>query len=304
MTVYCAAPACAHPTSGGSLCPTCIDQLHDTLAGLTWTRQQLGNAATRQVRFTNSGGARSSETPLMFNPAAADALRRLDASIRQWQARLADHLAQPVREPHPGRALTWITQHVDTANDWIDLGHLLGDLENEADRALGLINRPEPRQYLGDCIDASRHDGTTCDCECHDSPDTPCSIDGGCGLLFPAPELPCLGRVEAHPDETEARCDTCGTEYDAERIRGRLLKSLDDRVATASEIAQIATYMGLTIDRQTVRKRINQWASRGRILPAPSLDPKASPRFRFGEVRILLDADEARRQADVKAVGA
>lgn len=39
----------------------------------------------------------------------------------------------------------------------------------------------------------TEHNGTTCDCSCHHNPGTPCSIVGGCGLVFEA--------IHREPDE-------------------------------------------------------------------------------------------------------
>ena len=117
-----------------------------------------------------------------------------------------------------------------------------------------LIDRPADRQYLGPC--------DMCD----------------------------SGRLYARPGGTWARCDSCEAATEAEKIRVRLLTELDDRLCTAAEIARLSTYLGLQADRETVRKRINQWASRKRIEREAAFTDE--PVFRFGIVwRLLVSED-------------
>ena len=98
------------------------------------------------------------------------------------------------------------------------------------------------------------------------------------------------GRLYVKAGSVWAMCDECETTHDAEEIRGRLLAELDDRLCTAAEIAKLSTYLGLKADREQVRKRINQWHTRGLIVEHPSLTDEVT--FRFGEVYARLATDE------------
>lgn len=260
---YCGAPNCGRPSPAGTICEGCFVELSDLIERLPWALSHLRNAATNQVRFTTGGGSRSTETPLMFNPKASLELSALEATIAMWQARLADHMCTPVRFPNATQAAHWMFDHLSEAHTFIDAGKMLDSFEFSRKSIEKTLNRPPERTYLGDC--------TTND-EGH----------------------VCPGRMYSFPEEPEARCDLAGHTSDAAELRLKLLRGLDDRVLTASEIARMATYMGLTIDRTQVRKRINQWHSRKRIIAHDHVGD--APRFKFLEVRLMLEQDEASRQ--------
>lgn len=117
-----------------------------------------------------------------------------------------------------------------------------------------LIDRHPERQYLGPCE----------------------ACDGG--------------RLYAQPAAKWAKCDACDTTVDADTVRARLLKTLDDQLYTAAEIARLSTYLGLKAGREQVRKRINQWHKRDLIHPHAAFSDE--PAFRFGEVYERLVAAE------------
>jgi hypothetical protein len=262
---YCGAPDCTRPTTIGVLCNDCHNELTHHIDNLPWALEQLQNAATNQTRFTTGGGAKSTETPLMFNPFASGALASLIATVQIWQGRLADHTGQPIRHPNPIKAAKWMGQNISSARTYINAGQMLDALTHAHEHVEKVINKPPQRQYLGDCADVDNSGHT------------------------------CPGRMFAYPNEAEARCDTCTKEIDAATRRLELLRKMDDKIMSAAEIARIATYMGLTIDRVQVRKRINKWHSRHRITPINH--DADNPTFRFLEVRLLLEQDEETRQS-------
>ena len=57
--------------------------------------------------------------------------------------------------------------------------------------------------------------------------------------------------------------------------------------ATAAEIARLATYLGLDVPRDRVRKQVLYWHRHKRI-EQRSADAEGSPMFRYGEVRGML----------------
>lgn len=93
-----------------------------------------------------------------------------------------------------------------------------------------VVDRPETRQQLGDCL----------------VPD-------------------CPGHLTATPYATYAHCDHEGHAVEAQPLRDQLLDDLDDRLCTAAEIARLSTYLQLRQPRDAVRKRVNQWGHRDRI---------------------------------------
>ena len=138
--------------------------------------------------------------------------------------------------------------------DGLTLNEIGSDAVDEITSAVAhchrVIDRPADRQYLGACE------------ECDD------------------------GRLYARPGGALARCDYCGTTVEAQKLRDRMLDELDDRLCTAAEIARLSTYLGLRADRETVRKRINQWHKRGLLNEVSSFSDE--PTFRFGGVYAML----------------
>lgn len=113
----------------------------------------------------------------------------------------------------------------------------------------------------------------------------PCLVDG------------CDGRFTAGRDDTFTTCEICGAWLEARVLRDALISELEERLVTAAEAAHLSTYLALRSDRDRVRRRVNDWAHRGRLV-----DPRVAPwqpgwcplpaprdlRFRFGDIYDLL----------------
>lgn len=263
--------ACDRPVTATVLCTDCHATLQRDLDRLLWLVEQLRNSETRQVRFSRQHGSRSTESPILWNERASRQLHTIDTIVAVWQPRLADAVGDPVRYPNTVTALLWMSTIVRERppHSWVDSGHFADAMASLCERCLPIINRPPAQQYLGDCADAR---------------DVKSDLNG------PAGPDGCPGRVMGIGENPTARCDTCGTDYDAEALRLRLLLELDARWCTAAEIARLSTYLGLTMNREQVRKRINQWHRRGRIQTS-DVDVD-EPRFLFREVRLLLEEND------------
>lgn len=266
----CQVASCDRPSDGWFVCRTCGEAFGTLLAEMPWMLEQLDLVVSRQTRYTTQSSGKAAETPLMFNAKASDVrgriLTELDTAVRL----VAD-------------ANEWEPDHVDgaTAAYWLDHrisalrlhaigGEIINSIKSWYSMGMVLIDRPVPRQYLGDCI--NEQDDETCP-----------------------------GRIYGH-GRPEARCDTCGMVYQADELRDRLLAALHDRNCTASEIARLSTYLGLPLDRERVRKVINQWHKRGQIvsknpraieeakaaLARGETVPQPDPEFRFGDALGLL----------------
>jgi hypothetical protein len=105
---------------------------------------------------------------------------------------------------------------------------------------------------------------------------------------------PCPGEVYAEEGEPVGYCDLCKQGATVVIRRDKLEKDLDGYLATASEIARLATYLGLDVKREVVRKRVLYWHRHKRI-EQRSTDPTGLPMVRYGEARTLLYADFAKR---------
>lgn len=254
---------CGRPTRDEAyVCDQCAHDLNAALGDVPWLEEELQTTITRTkgVDYRTKGTTRSSERPSPVVWSASEASTHLKAVLVSWVLFCAD---EGVRNQSPHQAIPednltaisrWLMWRVDGLT-LLDIGPEAVDEITEAVKVCHrLIDSPAAKQYLG-----------TCD-ECE------------------------TGRLYARPGAALARCNLCGTTIDAERLRAKLLDDLDDRLCTAAEIARLSTYLGLKADREQVRKKINQWSSRGMLHESASVTEEAT--FRFGAVYAMLVKDE------------
>lgn len=262
---------CGRPTRDAAYgCDTCADSLSYALNDVPMLDEELEVTTTRQQGIDyrrvggGSGGKKASERPSPVVWSAADARAHLKALLVSW-ALLCHEDSITNSSPDEGLpadtlpALSrWLLWRVDGL-----MLHKIGleaidEITDAVAHCRRLIDRPADRQYLGNC-------------------------DGCEG-----------GRLYAAHGGKVARCSTCDAKIEAEVLRAKLLKQLDDRLCTAAEIARLSTYLGLKADREQVRKRINQWHKRDQIEAHAAFSD--DPAFRFGEVYTKLVATEYERK--------
>lgn len=258
---------CGKPTRDNAyVCDDCAQALSVALGEVPWLAEELEITISGQKAATyNGNAARGAETPSPVHWGASEAQGHLKALLVSW-ARFCE--AEGIRNasPHPAMAADnlpalsrWLMWRVDGLT-LHDIGpEAVDEITSAVAHCHRVIDRPADRQYLGAC--------------------------DMCGT----------GRLYARQGSPWARCDACEAAEVATQRRDRLLDELDDRLCTAAEIAHLSTYLDLRADRETVRKRINQWASRKRIESEHAFSDE--PVFRFGIVRRLLEQEEAVRTA-------
>jgi hypothetical protein len=238
-----------------------------------WDELQATIVGERAIDYGGSTGGGSGErgvvlVGLVLPEVASDVAELLRLWLRHL-VRLAveyrlDHNAPPEwtsRFPQasvPGMA-EWLAWRIDAMAWNPEVADAADNTRRLIGQATWVVNRPTARQQLGDC-----------------------------------PVADCEGHLSAVPGSTFATCHLDRAHHvEAQPLRDRLLGDLNDRLHTAAEIARLTTYLGLRKNREQVRKQINQWAKRERILPRGT-DDQGDPTFRFGDVKTLLLADESR----------
>lgn len=263
---------CGTPTRDDAyLCDDCGDELARMFGGVTWLEEQLNLTITRQrakaVSPTSGGGGERS----MFHQPASNVL-----------AHLRNHLVNTVRmcqEEHVRNAApAWLGDPEDTLasiSGWLlwrvdglmfhegAVDILQVSLQIEA-QALRVIDRPADQRFVGLCTTEIN-------------------------------EVVCHGPVFAPEGDQIGRCRKCKTTYPAETARDQLEKSLDDKLFTAPEIAEISTYLNLKIKRAKVHDVIRQWDKRGIISPKQHTR-SGQPQYRYGDVRGPLSRYEIREE--------
>lgn len=246
------------------LCDKHADELTQALAEVPFLDEQLEISRTRQKAA--GGIIDAGEGGVPWDEAASTAQRALHSTLSTW-VRFCDE--ERVRHQSPSIALPadnpaamsrWLMWRVDALTL-----HELGpdaweEITNAAAEARRIVFRKaQPKVYLGACT----------------------AVVGGeeCGHAIYATKGAETGRCVA-PD--------CRREYPVATSQEALLSELDGRLLTAADVATTATYMSLGVSRDRIRKQINLWHKRGRIV-ARSTDTQGRPMFNFGEVRKMLE---------------
>lgn len=259
---------CGRPTRDEAYtCETCGDDLYRALGDVPWLAEELEISTTRQKGIDyrgvggGKGGKKPAERPSPVSWGPSEARAHLRGLLVSW-ALLCDQDGVRNSSPHDGLPdddLPSLSRYLMWRVDGLMLLDIGSDAVEEIVSAVAhchrVIDRPADRQYLGDCH-----------------------------------EQDCQGRIYARPGATFARCDMCMTSVNADSRREEMLTELRDRLCTAAEIARLSTYLGLKADREQVRKRINQWATRKLIVEHPSVTGEVV--FQFGEVYARLMSDD------------
>lgn len=174
--------------------------------------------------------------------------------------------ASGVQTAHPLAACaTWLTGQLDWLRHRPEAAEAYDALVGACRIIVGVVDRSPDKVLVGQCpCQVVREDGEPAECLY--------AVRGA-------------GRVT---------CRSCGTSHDVDSAREQLRRRLDQGLYTAAEIAMLATYLGVAQRRDTTRKLINQWASRGLLVVH---DYQGEPAYRFGEVATRLAAAQERRSA-------
>lgn len=263
----CTVTSCDNPSDGWFVCRTCSDDFTHVLVDFAgWLIADLNLVVTGQTRYVAQAG-KSAETPLMFNAKAAEVRGSLVITLDGSAAIVAEANRWERDYRTPSECAQWLARNITAVRLHPEGGDIVTSLNRWYDDALWVVDRPAQRQYLGTC--SAEFEGVPCD----------------------------KGRVYGKRKKPEARCDVCGSTYDADDMRAYLLGQLDDRIVTAAEFAHLATYLGLPMDRMQVRKRVNQWHARKQVERRNPHDDDAAPTFRFADLLALIYRDEQMRTA-------
>lgn len=262
---------CGRPTRDAAfVCDGCLNDLTNDLNEAPGLDEELEVTVTRQRGAAIAGGsANSGESALPWHDKASEVQRELHATLSTW-VRLCHESGvrhQSRTDDLPSDRIAgmarWLLWRVDGLA-FHEAGYeAVRDISRATERARNIVFfKPQPRMYLGPC-GAAHYDG------------------------------PCPGDVYANSGQQYGYCDLCGDPHPVDVRRSDMERKLDDKLVTAAEIAHLATYLGLQADRERVRNLVNQWHKREKVT-ARGHDAKGDPRFRYGEVRLMLASLETR----------
>lgn len=269
----CIVNGCDRPSDGWFVCKSCGENLRDILDDMAdWLLRDLNLVETGQTRYAAPQRAGSGDEGVSFNARAAEVRGSLVIALDRSASDIAQANGWERDYRTPSGCARWLAQRITSIRLHPEGSDIVESLSGWYDDALWVVDRPAPKSYLGNCtVSQFAPDDTY--------------------LVNP---IPCPGRIYAKGQKPEARCDVCGWTYDADQLRANLLGQLDDRFVTAAEFAHLATYLGLPLDRIQVRKRINQWHSRGQVERRNLSDLEAAPTFRFADLLALIYREQQR----------
>ncbi|MGH3382374.1 MAG: hypothetical protein ACRDP6_47360 [Actinoallomurus sp.] len=149
---------CGRPAPHATICGSCRDALHLDLSDLVLDRQEadrknpvpslitdLDTVLTRQTRYQERAGGRSSTRPLPFDERASDALWALGDTLRAW-----------------ARAVNWgdpsirgcgqnLLDHLNELATHPDAAQAVDELTAIVDQIRRVCDRPPVHMYLGPC---------------------------------------------------------------------------------------------------------------------------------------------------------
>lgn len=247
------------------LCDQCRWELEQALAEMPALIDDLMITLTRQARIVQRNGGRSAEKPLPFHAKASELGDHARSVLVGWVRVLAEDNAAHYPADNIEAISIWLVSRIDdlarheaAADMWSEITGVANDIRRVTDR-------PPDRIYAG-----------ICGADIEDRPGWQCGEP-----------------LYAKPSAELVTCRACVTVHRVDKRRQQMLDALDGMLLTAAEIARLATYLIGDMDRsrEQVRKLINQWHSRGLLVPRSRV---GDPRFNFGEVKILLAREQAR----------
>lgn len=274
MSTICAVDECERPVPDTSfVCPRCGDRLAALLGLVPGILDDLDDVIRRQVRFTDNPGARTTERPLPYNPAASEVRAVLDGTLIFWTTSIGE-----VRGHRTGTSPLLMADYLERHVPWLRAQasgpEAFDELSAAIRQARRATDRPADRHYLGKC-------SATCVLS---------DIEGG-GVFV------CDADLFARDGDEVATCRACGADYPVADRRRWLLEQADDQLLPARELARAIDGLGVPLTAGMVAgmKR------RRRILPH-GVTPDGRDLFRVGDVRAVVEANAARR-GDVEVIG-
>ena len=314
------------------VCPSCAAQVWDDLARLPALVDDVNLTVTRQTATGDRNGPRAGAADVVaWNDRASKVLAAATATLLTW-ARSCVPAMEAERDVLLDRRTTFTTearsasdpdQRAHATYQATKLNHPIATLTDQLAYLTGPRWVVAASQRTLATILTTRFDEllareeapafvTSLHRVCADllaATDLPAArlYLGPC-LATPIPDkpVPCSEEIYAvdHTDQGKdhvcdrcrtTRCPTCGTEHNVTQRRTWLKEALDDRLATAGDIARgLATTTGVTVTKD----QINGWRTRGRLLTHGS-DKHGSALYRVGDVIDLATQDtrDTRRKA-------
>lgn len=267
---------CGQPTRDDAyFCGNCSHRFATALGDVPWINDELDTTITRQRAAPITGSAPSAERGLPWHDKASETRRHLHALLVSWVRFCTEENIRGIPAWHPVDRLPSLSRWLMHAVHGLSLHDIGPEAVDEITDAVADCERivfwkRRARVYLGPCGQPVGADDDNLE--------------------------PCPGDVYADEGAAVGYCEECEGAVTVVIRRAELEQQLDDRLCTAAEIARLATYLGLHVDRDRVRTRVHYWHRHKRITQR-SRDDAGSPMFRYGEVRVMLSKEFGHAEA-------
>lgn len=224
---------------------------------------------TRPDRTDQPGPLTISETPLPYNPAAAEIRTVLTGTLTYWTAAISEQRGLPVDDWTPAGMATFLAGQIDWLRAQTAGPDAIDELSAAVRAAERATDRPADRQYAGPCTATI--------------PDT----DGLAAT--------CGADLYAHPGTDRVACRVCGTEYPLAERRAWLLEQAEDRLLPVRDLVRAIDGLGVELKQKT----IESWVQRDRLVAhgtVPLPDGRTAKTYRVGDVLDLVRESAARRR--------
>lgn len=277
--IICAVGGCDYPDPTQRICRIHREQLVRDLAELVDLFAELATTLAR-LGVIGRNSARTSGSPLPYDPRASAAADRLRGTVLVWAQAINDNGHTLDLDDGPAAA-QWLNAHRTRLLDHPQVEVACEQLAAAIARARAVTDRPPDKVYAGVCGAVIAPDP---DLEPGDG-----LARGGVG------HYRCDNVLYAWPGTPTVRCRDCGTRHDVNMRRDLMLREIDQMLFTSGDIARLASYFtGLATARSA--KLIDSWERRNRIQPlAHTRDGQAL--YRFGEILAKLLATPTRQRA-------
>jgi len=242
-----------------TICGACSADLGRALQSVRWLAAELETTLSRQTSKT--GGGRSAETPLPFDPRASEAAYVLRSTLVAWTRVLAEQTGDPWPEDSCESMAAWLSERLS----W-------------------LVRHPAATEAHGEILAAVR--------------DAQRVVDRPPGYLYAGPCDGCGYALYAKPGASAAHCRTPDCEAGPADVADRrewMREECKDLLGSPSYVAMVCTGLGAPVSPSTVRV----WISRKKILPRHFVRPikdhgEPRPLYRVGDVlrRVVGDDEE------------
>ena len=299
---------CSAVTAGSGLCSKCTHTTSRALARIAESHAELPSIGTSTSR-TRRGSTRSdptgaavvrSESPTERPDDPDVAAATTKAQLVGWCMVLLDE--RGVRLPADSvRAMTeHLRRRLSTISTCAWAGDFVTEILELEQQLRRIVARASGRWYAGRCSNELRpertHDGASCLCACHATPDATCDVPGGCHPEVDViPAEYCERELFAEVGSSTVWCRDCRQTWDLASRRRFLLDEAREALLPLHQVANtVVQLMDTETSTPRLAARLHKRVTRGQLQhrSVVVIDGRPVRLYRVGDVIDTLAVTE------------